>query len=328
MKTKPVSPVSILSLSQRPRILSDLYGQESIVAAIRAHMSKRPPRTWLLSGPPGTGKTTVAKIMSVAYQCTHSELWGDPCVTCRKARSSFAIHEINASKVSGVEELEKVAALSLARPMSGLYRVIVLDEVQKISSTAWSMLLDFMEQPPEFTVWIMCTSEPAKVPAANQRRAVRYQFRPLSETQVKEFVTQYAAKSGIARALDDLIEALSVMSVGSPGIILQALEKYDAGASGVESVSESGSKVDTFRLCKAVTSGNWNGVKAVLREVKPDDVRWVRAAVAGWIRNGMLRQGSSNDALSLAELTAMPFDDTMMLNWLVAALYRITVRYK
>lgn len=327
-----VKPQSILSLSQRPRSLSGLYGQDSIIKSIREHISKRPPRTWLLTGVPGSGKTTLARIMSIAFQCTHSELWGDPCPICWKARHSFSVHDINASKYSGVEEIEKIADLSMHRPMQGLKRVIILDECHALSRQSWSSILTPTEEPPDFTVWILCTSELAKVPVAIQRRCVKYQLKTLSISETEAFLKKYALKAAIDRDLAALIDAVHTMQICAPGLLLQALEKYAAGSSASEATAgaDSGS-VDNFRICKAVTSGNWNNVKTLLKDVKSDDVRLIRATVSGWLRGFLVRENSPSRceaaASSMLELSTLPYDESALVNWLYATLFRITQRY-
>src|SRR5262252_8343139 len=100
----------ILSVSTRPTTLSGLYGQSKLAAAIRNHMVKRPPRTWLFSGEAGSGKTTLARILAVSYNCIHMKLWGDPCTECAgktawgapwgdgSSGATWAIHDINAAE--------------------------------------------------------------------------------------------------------------------------------------------------------------------------------------------------------------------------------------
>ena len=323
----------ILSLSLRPRTLSGMYGQETTVKSIRNHMEKRPPQTWLLSGEPGTGKTTLANIMSVAFNCAHMKLWGDPCDECWRTRKNFAIHEINASKNSGVEDLERIAELSMHRPMVGLKRVILLDEVHAISKQAWSAILTPMEEPPEYTIWMLCTSEPRKVPAANQRRCVKYQLKTLGISATEAFLQKAVAQAKITIALGPLIESIHQMGISAPGVLLQALEKYAAGASPSEAVAGTDNPaIDTFRLCKAVTSGDWKTISGILKEATPEDVRWIRSSVAGWIKGVMAREtspsGLDRASVSLLELCALPFDEATMIHWLWATLYKVTKRYQ
>ncbi len=332
-----------LSVSMRPRKLSSMFGMDAAVATIRKQMTTRAPRTMLISGSPGTGKTTLARIIALAVQCSHSPVWGDPCDACRAKvitwtpfQSDFAIHEINAAEHSGVEELEAICRLSYSRPMVGQRRVIILDEVHALSAQAWKTTLKPMEEPPAHMLWILCTSEARKVPAANQRRAAKYAMKELGVTDVEKFLTRYAKLAGIARGLAPLFEACHTMQVGSPGVLLQALDKYAAGASAKDAVTGSdGSGVDSFRICKAVTNGDWRTVAGFLKEshekgALAEDTRWIQMSLAGWLR-GCMWNGTGADAeraaVSLVDMSTPPFDETMRTNWLCGLMHKITKRY-
>lgn len=325
---------TVLSLATRPRTLSSLFGQERMVAMIRKQMASRPPRSWMFTGPSGSGKTTTALIMAVSYQCEHMKLWGDPCADCWAAFSSFAIHEINASETSGVEELERVVGLSRMRPMSATgKRVIILDEAQLISKPAQNMLLKPTEQPPEHLIWIIGTTDPGKLLPTLQRRFTTYPLKLLSIDKVEEFLTKAAKRAGVVRPLPDLFEQCHIMQIGSPAILLQALEKYSAGSTAAEAAAGSSvAVIDTFTLCKAITGGDWSKARTCLKDATSDEARWIRASVAGWLRGILLRENNprlqERAALSITELSQPPYDDAVMLHWMWGVLWKICNRYR
>ena len=324
----------VLSLSLRPRTLSGLFGQEALVKSIRHHQATRPPQAWLFTGATGTGKTTVARIMSVAYQCPHQKLWGDPCESCWAEREGFSIHEINASDVSGVDELGQVAKLSRTRPVGSAKRVIILDEAQKISNAAQNLLLKSFEEPPATTVWIVCTTDPVKILATLRRRLTTYQIKGFTFSQREAFLTRVAATIKLARPLAPLFEQVHLADVSGPALLLQALEKYAAGSSPEESVAGTDAvSTDSLRICKAMTSGDWPSLCKLLQNVSADEVRWVRSSTAGWLR-GIMRNGRSEKdtataALSLSELMGpAPLEDSNLIYWIWPILWKICGRYK
>jgi hypothetical protein len=323
----------ILSLSLRPRTLSGLYGQEDVVKSIRQHIATRPPNVWLLHGPSGTGKTTAARIMAVAYQCSHMKLWGDPCEECWKARAGFAIHEINASETSGVEDMGKLADISRIRPMGCAKRVIITDEMQRATSASQNLLLKPFEDPPTTTIWIVCTTDPGKILSTLRRRCVTYQLKPLGFDASERFLQRAASIVKIAKPLPPLYEQVHLAGIGSPALLLMALEKFAAGSSAEEAVSGTdGVSINSLRICKAVTDGNWKVVRDSLANATKEEARWITASVAGWIRGIMIRDSTPSvldkAALSLYDLSVnVPFEDDSRILWLWPVLYKITKRY-
>jgi DNA polymerase III delta prime subunit len=323
----------IMAVSLRPKRFSDLFGLESTIKTIRQQIATRPPQAWMFSGASGRGKTTMARVMAVSYQCTHQSEFGEPCDACWKKYNTFSIHEINGSSMTGVEELGKVAETSQFRPGPGsLKRVIIIDEAQKISSASQNLLLKFFEEPPPNTIWIICTTEPAKILATLQRRMTKYRLLSLDYGQSKAFIEHTAQQVGIKRPLEPFVEQIAMADISGPGQILQALEKYAAGASIAEAVGgREGMDVNTLAICKAMTSGQWTKVRDLLLKSEVEDARYIRASCAGWLR-GFMARGSGKDleraAMCLQDLTQLvPYDDSILGAWLWPTLYRITRRY-
>jgi len=318
-----------------------MFGQEALVKEIRSQMAERQPRAWMLTGGTGCGKTTLARVMAVAYNCQHMKMWGDPCEACWKEMTNAdgslrgpALHEINASESRGVEEMAKVAAISRHHPMGGLKRVIILDEFQRATKEGQNLLLKPTEEPPATTVWIICTTDPQNILATLRRRFTTYVLKSLGFDGREKFLQRAATSIKLARDLGPLFEASHSSGIGSPAILLQALEKYAAGAAAEEAVAGiDGAGANSLRICKAVTDGNWKELRGLLVAATPEDSRWIRGSVAGWIRGILAKEtdGKAQEraALSLGDLTAYaPLEDAGMRDWLWATLFKVCRRYK
>lgn len=324
----------VLPLSLRPRRLSQLIGQEQLVEALRRQMTTRPPSAFLFHGSTGCGKTTVARIVAVSSQCTHQKVWGEPCTECWEQWNTFSIHEENASEVNGVEEIGKVAELGRYRPMPpSRMRVIILDEAQLMTNNAQNLLLKHFEDTSPQTVWIICTTTPNKILATLRRRCMSYQLKPLTIEGVETLLKQTANKIKLNRPLQGLLDQVHLEQISSPSLLLTALEKYAAGLSATEAVAGTDvAGTNGLLICRAVTDGDWVKLRSLLSAMKPEESRWIRASVGGWLRGTLLRSSTPSQATkvseSLRELTAMaPLEDGLLSQWLCATLWRICSRF-
>lgn len=136
----------MLTETMRPATLSQVIGQKLVVEALRKQMTTRPAHAIMFHGPPGTGKTSLSRIVAISLQCDHQQVWGDPCKECQEA--SFDIHEVNASEANGVEDAAQLVERARYRPTFGKYRVLILSEAQRLTSQAQQLLLKPTEEPP------------------------------------------------------------------------------------------------------------------------------------------------------------------------------------
>ena len=326
---------SILTLSRRPTNLSALVGQKKLVDAIRKQIATRTPSAFMFSGNSGVGKTTIARILAVAFQCDHQKLWGDPCSKCWEGQSEFAISEVNASELNGVEDMARVAEMSKFRPLPpSKRRVIILDEAQMLTGNAQNLLLKYFEESTKHTVWIICTTVPNKILVTLRRRCMAYQIKGLSYEDQEAFLKVEAKAAGVTQPIGPLVEHAKEAQISAPALLLMALEKYASGLSASESVTGGEqSQAESLAICKAVTSGNWVKLKQTMTSVTAEDVRWIRASVSGWLCGCLRREGSPKQreklALSMLELidTSAPFDGVLLMHWLWARLHKICGRF-
>lgn len=316
-----------LSLALRPQTFTQMFGQVNVCRAVTKQMTERPPTAWMFCGETGSGKTTIARIVALSLQCAHKR-FGYPCVKCRKRRSAFCIEEINTGEHNTVDDIRDIVATSVYSPIGdSRYRVFILDEAQRISTQAQTILLKYFEDAPASTVWIICTTEPEKIIASLRGRCMIHQMRSLKGRVAEEFIAWAYAKSGATDAdISAFVETVHTYSVTSPRNILMALEKVIAGIDPDKAVASLYSDVDTKRICQALVKGNWGAIRSVLSEASPSDAKLIRASVIGYLRTILLDPNPrlplkilSQLILDLASTTS--YDDSILLAQLSAKLW-------
>ena len=295
------TPVSdqILSIALRPQSLEGLVGQEKLSKAIKGYGKK--PLAWMFVGPPGTGKTTISRIIALSYQGPEAE-FGSPSKKLWKRRSDFDISEINASHFRGVEDIERIVRMSeyMSRPPT-LQRVVILDEAQRMSAPAQNMLLQPFESGSGATVWMICTTDPQKIIPALRSRCVTFKLAPLRAQGVRELVEKVGKKIDLkARDAEKLSEELMAADVRSPRSIVQAIEKFRSNGGNAKEAAwvqvSDAEPVETMKICRAIASGKWSTAAPLLKALAPEDADGVLRAMMGYLRSVLFSGGAAAPA--------------------------------
>lgn len=278
-----------LANALRPNRLSKVIGQDALVARIKnQYKSKREPSGWVFVGPSGTGKTTLARIIAISLQCRHQTEFGEPCDDCIKQEKSFAIQEINASEIRGIDQISEIAKGSLIVPLPpSRRRVITLDEAQRVTEASQNLLLKYLEDAPATTVWMICTTEEEKILLPNLRRLQRGQLKPLQADDITKLVNRGIVYTKSDKKVVPLVQALWEAKVQSPGFILNAVEAYVNGMKAKEAVQSIGRFADTMAICRSLEQGDWDAIRKETSNATSDDLRAIRAAVAGYLRRAL-----------------------------------------
>ena len=169
----------------RPGGFEDVKGQDAIVTTLKNQIqTDRIGHAYLFCGTRGTGKTTVAKIFAKAVNCQHP-VEGSPCGECDMCRSiaagtSMNVIEIDAASNNGVDNIREIREEVAYRPTEGRYKVYIIDEVHMLSIGAFNALLKTLEEPPEYVIFILATTEAHKIPVTILSRCQRYDFKRIS----------------------------------------------------------------------------------------------------------------------------------------------------
>ena len=211
----------------RPTVFEDVKGQDHIITTLQNQIrANRIGHAYLFCGTRGTGKTTVAKIFAKAVNCEHPKD-GSPCGECAMCRSiaagtSMNVIEIDAASNNGVDSIREIREEVTYRPTEGRYKVYIIDEVHMLSIGAFNALLKTLEEPPEYVIFILATTEIHKIPVTILSRCQHYDFKRISiETitdRMKELMdtekvdVEERALKYIAKAADgSMRDALSLL---------------------------------------------------------------------------------------------------------------------
>lgn len=187
----------------RPQTFSEVRGQEHIVQVLQSALRLgRISHAYMFSGPRGTGKTSVARILAKALNCKEGPA-PEPCNSCSTCTSitqgrSVDVLEIDAASNRGIDEIRDLREKVHFHPAEGRYRVYIIDEVHMLTPEAFNALLKTVEEPPNHAVFILATTELHKVPLTLLSRCQRFDFRRLSINEITEHLKAVAASEAVS----------------------------------------------------------------------------------------------------------------------------------
>jgi len=230
----------------RPKNFAEVSGQNHIKITLQNEIeSDRVVHAYMFCGPRGTGKTTLARLLSKAVNCTDIQASGEPCNKCQSCEDIIAgkaldIIEIDAASHTGVDNVrENIIQNARFTPTKKKFKVFIIDEVHMLSISAFNALLKILEEPPKYVIFILATTEAHKVPSTIISRCQRFDFKKINlleiverlkwivgreEIRVDEKVLSLIAKQsgGCVRDAESLLE--QVLSLGEKNITLEQSE--------------------------------------------------------------------------------------------------------
>ncbi|MEJ7607997.1 MAG: DNA polymerase III subunit gamma/tau, partial [Bryobacteraceae bacterium] len=213
----------------RPSQFDELISQEHVRTTLEnAITQKRIAHGYILAGQRGTGKTTVARIIARCLNCIEGPT-PVPCGVCASclevvSGSSVDVIEIDAASNRGINEMRELRDNIRYRPARDRYKVFIIDEAHQITSEAFNALLKTLEEPPEWVVFVLCTTEVHKIPITIASRCQQFSFRSVNFQELVERMRWICAQEGI-QADDEVLGVIAQVGEGSVRDSLSALDQ-------------------------------------------------------------------------------------------------------
>jgi len=218
----------VIARKYRPQTFRDVVNQEHVKTTLEnAIAQKRIAHGYIFSGQRGTGKTTVARILARCLNCVQGPI-AEPCGECASCREITAggtvdVIEIDAASNRGINEMRELRENVRYQPARDRYKVFIIDEAHQITNEAFNALLKTIEEPPEWVVFVLCTTEAHKIPATIASRCQHFSFRSVDFEDLIKRMAWICGQEGIQA--DN--EALAVLAAAGEGSVRDSLSALD-----------------------------------------------------------------------------------------------------
>lgn len=280
----------------RPNEFGEILGNEETIESIVNLLNKKDhPRVYMLAGPTGCGKTTIARIMANELDCTGQDF-----------------EELNSASFRGIDTARDIIKRSKYKPIQGANRMFLIDECHKLTNDAQNALLKTLEDTPENVYFVLATTEPNKLIKAIHNRCSLFTVTPLTDKQMYKLLRR------IVRAEDDELdkEVYDQIILDAQGHVRQALQVLEQVLSAepdsrlVIAERKAEEHNEGIELCRALAAGKrWDEVKKILAGLKHIEPETIRRAVAGYAAAILMKTDNPQAGLIL-ELFTEPFYNT------------------
>ena len=263
----------------RPSTFRSVVGQPSLTHTLKSAIaSGRLAHAYLFCGPRGVGKTTCARIFAKTINCEHPTPEGEACNECPSCKAfneqrSYNINELDAASNNSVDNIRDLTEQVRIPPQTGRYRVFIIDEVHMLSQAAFNAFLKTLEEPPEYAIFILATTEKQKVIPTILSRCQIYDFARITVPDIVQQL-QYVCEQENIEAEP---AALNVIAQKADGAMRDALSIFDQVAASTEGHITYQSALDNlnvldydyyFRLVETFLTGNVNEALLIYKEIR------------------------------------------------------------
>lgn len=292
---------AVLHERYRPSKYSEVVGQDHMLDSLQDLIEDQSTHAFLFSGPAGCGKTTLARITARELGC-----------------ADIDIREADGATHSSKDEMKALVQNVLYRPLAGGSRAVIIDEVHRISAAAFDSLLKVFEEPPSHLYWLLCTTQPEKVPKTIRSRCSSFTVKAIGNREMLEFIKGIAKEEGLDTP-DDVLTVVANEAYGSfrKGLVNLA---QCAGCRNRKEAHKLLLKIDdedaVVRLCRLlVNGGGWMEAMDLLTKLEKDGEgpEGIRIVVVNYVAVALKNAKSDEDALRLLSILdnfERPYNDS------------------
>jgi len=271
----------VIARKYRPQSFGELIGQEHVRTTLEnAIAQNRLAHGYIFSGQRGTGKTTVARILARCLNCVQGPT-PTPCGVCASCLeisqgNALDVIEIDAASNRGINEMRELRENIRYRPARDRYKVFIIDEAHQITNEAFNALLKTLEEPPEWVVFVLCTTEAHKIPTTIASRCQHFSFRSVDFEEIVKRMEEICSKEGIEADAD----VLSILAQAGEGSVRDSLSALD------QAIACCGLKLESSKVRDLLGIFSLDSLHKVTQALSASDSRAMLDLVMELERNG------------------------------------------
>lgn len=291
-----------LHLKYRPTRLEAMVGQDAVVDALRANLkAKTRPHSFLFTGPAGSGKTTLSRIVAAMLECSPAN-----------------VVELDAASNSGIDNMRELIQTTRYQGFGATpNKAYIIDECHRLSKPAWDALLKPIEEPPPHVFFFFCTTEADKVPKTILTRCQNYNLRPMRRNDLMDLL-EFVADQEALKATDGVLQVIADYCDGSArqALVMLAMVRDvkdpDEAASILEAPLENSELID---LCRALIDKrlSWEKLVSTLRGMPEMQAESIRIVIANYLARCLMNAKKEGEVIRLTDVLrpfSKPFPQT------------------